>query len=237
MLVTIIYYLTHTGSSINRRMNLYDIPYAALNFTYDHSRVAEEILAHDLVQIPASQRFLAHRTFDLVEPLLYDQVTVVTETGIREGTIPSWHGYSFTHVPGVPFSQYGGNAARIQHEQWQWKPHARCDYIKEITEQLGFTQVQNVRAMLLDPPGFGPVHCDLPPGSDYYQRHVSVTLNVQSGGQPLIAEIGGVQQAIDAPCFMFRDDCWHGVGQVSSRRIQLRINGLVDQDRLARWLP
>ena len=38
------------------------------------------------------------------------------------------------------------------------------------------------------------------------------------------------------PCFIFEDDCWHGVGQVSSRRTQVRINGIVNQDILSSYL-
>ena len=38
------------------------------------------------------------------------------------------------------------------------------------------------------------------------------------------------------PCFIFQDNCWHGVGIVSSRRTQLRINGKVDSTILNKYL-
>jgi hypothetical protein len=213
-------------------MNIFNLRYAKLDYHYDQARVREEILAHSFVDIPASQQFLSARTFDLVDPSLYDQVTVVQGQEILHGTLPSWQGYSFTHIPGDRMSSYGGNRSRLGSEQWQWKPQAQCDYIKQITEDLGFTSVQNVRAMSLKPPGFGPVHNDLPFSSDYYSDHISVTLNIESGGQPLTAMIDGQIREFNDSCFLFRDDCWHGVGQVTSQRIQLRINGQVDRDRI-----
>lgn len=213
-------------------MSIFNTRYLRLNFSYDKARVAKEILQHEFTDIPAIKKFLNLRPFDLVENELYNNVTVLTEYGIVPGSIPSWKGYSFTHVPGDMMSSYGGNLSRLKHENWEWKDNANCPYIKEIVSQLGFISVQNVRAMLLDPPGFGPVHNDVPPDSNYYGTHVSITLNIADGGQPLVAMIDNNLVEINDDCFMFRDDCWHGVGCVSSQRVQLRINGIVEEARL-----
>lgn len=213
-------------------MSIFNTRYLRLNFSYDKARVAKEILQHQFTDIPAIKQFLNLRPFDLVKKELYDNVTVLTEYGIVPGTIPSWKGYSFTHVPGDTMSSYGGNLSRIKHKNWAWKADANCPYIKELVSRLGFTSVQNVRAMLLDPPGFGPVHNDVPPDSNYYNNHVSITLNIADGGQPLVAMIDNNLVEFNDDCFIFRDDCWHGVGLVSSQRIQLRINGIVDEARL-----
>lgn len=213
-------------------MSIFNTRYLRLNFSYDKARVAKEILQHQFTDIPAIKQFLNLRPFDLVKKELYDNVTVLTEYGIVPGSVPSWKGYSFTHVPGDTMSSYGGNLSRIKHENWAWKDSANCPYIKELVSQLGFTSVQNVRAMLLDPPGFGPVHNDVPTDSNYYDNHVSITLNIADGGQPLVAMIDNNLVEFNDECFIFRDDCWHGVGLVSSQRIQLRINGIVDEARL-----
>ena len=213
-------------------MTIFNTRYAGLNFSYDKENVTKEILQHRFTEIPAIKKFLNLRPFDLVEKSLYDKVTVLTDHGIVQGSIPSWKGYSFTHVPGDMMSNYGGNLSRIKHENWIWKDDANCPYIKQLVENLGFTSVQNVRAMVLDSPGFGPVHNDLPPDSNYYDNHISITLNITDGGQPLVAMIDGNLVEINDACFMFRDDCWHGVGLVSSQRIQLRINGIVDETKL-----
>jgi hypothetical protein len=213
-------------------MSIFNGQYISLNFFYDKARVAEEILQHKFTDIPAIKQFLSLRPFDLVEQSLYDKVTVLTEYGIIRGSVPSWKGYSFTHVLGDMMSNYGSNLSRIKYENWTWKDDANCPYIKEIVSQLGFTSVQNVRAMLLDPPGFGPVHNDLPLDSNYYDNHVSITLNIADGGKPLVAMIDSNLIEINDDCFIFRDNCWHGVGLVSSQRIQLRINGVIDEARL-----
>jgi hypothetical protein len=213
--------------------NLFSYRYARLNFSYDKERVKQEILQHFLTDIPAIKQYLDLRPFDLVPKELYEKITVLTEQGIVKGELPSWKGYSFTHVPGDRMSSYGGNLTRIKFDIWAWKDDANCPYIKEIVESLGFDQIQNIRSMILQPPGFGPVHNDVPPNSDYYNDHVSVTLNISNGGKPLVALIDSSLKEFNDDCFIFRDDCWHGVGLVEFPRIQLRINGKINADRLA----
>jgi hypothetical protein len=213
-------------------MSIFTTRYSKLNFSYDKGKVAKEILQHQLIDIPPIKQYLNFRPFDLVDKSLYDQVTVLTTRGIEHGILPSWQGYSFTHVPGDQMSRYGGNLSRLEHEKWEWKSDANCEYIKEIVDRLGFINIQNVRAMLLSPPGFGPVHNDVPPKTSYYDKHISITLNVADGGMPLVAMIDGSLKEYNDDCFIFQDNCWHGVGQVSSQRIQLRINGTVDEDKL-----
>jgi hypothetical protein len=213
--------------------NLFSYRYARLNFSYDKEKVKQEILQHTPTDIPAIKQYLDLRPFDLVPKSLYEKITVVTDQGIVKGEIPSWQGYSFTHVPGDRMSAYGGNLTRIKFDNWEWKADANCPYIQELVNSLGFEQIQNVRSMMLDPPGFGPVHNDVPPNSDYYNNHVSITLNISNGGKPLVALIDNTLREFDDDCFIFRDDCWHGVGLVDMPRIQLRINGKMNADRLA----
>lgn len=217
-------------------MSIFNIRYARLNFSYDKEILKSEIFQHRFVDIPAIKEFLSLRPFDIVDPILYEKITVLTSRGILTGELPSWKGYSFTEISGDTISSYGGNLSRIRSDDWQWKDDANCPYIKQIVNELGFIKIQNVRAMLLDPPGFGPVHNDVPPDSNYYDNHVSITLNVANGGQPLIALIGNKLVECNDDCFIFRDDCWHGVGLVESQRIQLRINGIVDSTIFSKFI-
>lgn len=212
--------------------------YKKLNFNYDKNKLLNEVFKHEhnFTEIPATKEFLQYRPFDIVDPVLYDQVTTVSSLGITKGPIPSWQGYSFTHVPSDRMSTYGGNTLRLKYENWCWKEDADCDYLKFIVNELGFTHIQNIRAMVIKPPGFGPVHCDVPPAIDYYKEHTSVTFNLEDGGQPLIALINNQQIECNDPCFLFEDNCWHGVGQVTSRRTQLRINGKVNQEKFNNYL-
>lgn len=218
-------------------MSIFNIRYSKLNFSYDKKKLADEIQKHEFTDIPAIRQFLNLRPFDLVEKSLYDKVTLITERGIIPGELPSWKGYSFTHVPGDMLSSYGSNLSRMRYEDWVWKDDADCPYIKELISKLGFVKVQNVRAMTLEPPGFGPVHNDVPPHSKYYDNHVSITFNISDGGMPLVALIDDKLIEINDDCFIFRDDCWHGVGLVSSKRVQLRINGIIDEKKLNEILP
>jgi hypothetical protein len=208
--------------------------YQKLFFNYNKEILINEIFQNekDFVDIPATKEYLQYRPFDIVDKTMYEKVTTVSGVGIQKGILPSWRGFSFTHVPKDPITNYGGNLSRLKHEEWTWKPTLECSYIKSLVLELGFTQIQNIRVMVIEPPGFGPVHLDVPPGVDYYKDHVSITLNVEDGGVPLIAMIDGKLTECNDPCFIFQDDCWHGVGVVKSRRTQLRINGKVDQNQL-----
>jgi hypothetical protein len=210
-------------------MSIFNIRYSRLNFSYDKKKLSDEINHYEFTDIPPIKQFLNTRPFNLVDNSLYEKVTLITETGITQGELPSWKGYSFTHVPGDLLSSYGSNLSRMRFENWEWKEDSECPYIRQIISDLGFIKVQNVRAMSLEPPGFGPVHNDVPPHSKYYDNHVSVTLNISDGGMPLTALIDDKLLEINDDCFMFRDDCWHGVGLVTSKRLQLRINGIVDE--------
>jgi hypothetical protein len=212
--------------------------YKKLNFNYDKNKLLKEVFQHEhnFIEIPATKEFLQYRPFDIVDPKLYDQVTTISSLEITKGHIPSWQGYSFTHVPGDRMSAYGGNTLRLKYENWCWKDDANCDYLKFIVNELGFTQIQNIRAMVINPPGFGPVHCDVPPAVDYYKEHTSVTFNLEDGGQPLIALIDNQKVECNDPCFLFEDNCWHGVGQVTSRRTQLRINGKMNRGKLNEYI-
>ena len=212
--------------------------YQKLSFNYDKEILLKEIFQHsqNFVDIPASKEYLQYRPFDIVDNTLYENVTTVSKSGVQRGTIPTWKGYSFSHVPLDPMSMYGGNVFKLKHETWEWKKYSNCSYIQLLAEQLGFVQIQNVRSMVIEPPGFGPVHCDIPEDSDYYKNHISITFNIENGGVPLIAMIDGSLVECDDPCFVFQDNCWHGVGVVTSRRTQLRINGVVDYQKFSQYI-
>jgi len=214
------------------------IKHIELNFKYDKQRVIEEIFNHSsmFVHIPPAKMPLRFRTFDLVDPSLYQKITTVGINGIEWGKITTWRGLSFTHIPGNKSSEYGSNSLRELDVNWEWRPNIHCIYIQDIVQRLGFTKVQTVRAMTINPPGFGPVHCDLVPNSKYYQDHISVTLNLENGGQPLVAMVENKLVEIDNDCFVFYDDCWHGVDLVKSRRTQVRINGIVDKNILNQYI-
>jgi hypothetical protein len=78
--------------------------------------------------------------------------------------------------------------------------------------------------MLLPAGGIGLVHHDS--GEAYYINNISITLNVNSGGSPMIFLCEDQQYSVETdPAFLFQDCCLHGVPKVSSNRLQVRING------------
>jgi hypothetical protein len=205
--------------------------YKKLNYVYDNNKVLAEIFAQssNFINIFASKATFEQRPFSIVPDEMYEKVDAIESNGKSvAGAISSWQGFNFTHIPGDPSSVVGKNKDRLIKENWEWKPNIECTYLKTIVQDLGFISIQNIRAMVMQSGGFGPVHSDIVLKNDYYQKHTSVTLNIEDGGQPLTALIDGKMYELNDPCFVFEDDCWHGVGIVSSRRTQLRINGVVD---------
>jgi hypothetical protein len=205
--------------------------YKKLNYSYDKQQVLAEIYSHadKFINLYPSREAFKQRPFSIVPDELYEKVSILEKDGsITTGSLCTWQGFNFTHIPGDSVSAIGQNKDRLTKEHWQWKPDIDCWYLKKIVNDLGFTSIQNIRAMVMNPGGFGPVHSDITAGNNYYKTHTSVTLNIEDGGQPLVALIDGQLHQLNDTCFVFEDDCWHGVGLVSSRRTQLRINGVVD---------
>ena len=205
--------------------------YKKLNYVYNKDKVLTEIFAQtsNFVNIFSRRETFKQRPFSIVPDEMYEKVDAIESNGkLVPGVISSWKGFNFTHIPGDTISNIGQNKDRLTKENWEWKPAVECTYLKKIVQDLGFISIQNVRAMVMQPGGFGPVHSDILLKNSYYQKHTSVTLNIENGDQPLTALIDGEMYELNDPCFVFEDDCWHGVGIVSSRRTQLRINGVVD---------
>ena len=215
--------------------------YKKLNYQYDHSKVIEEIYRNQnqFVEISASMAASEGRPFDIVSKELYDQVKFGStesndQTNVQR-TIPSWYGFCFTYISGNNESLIGKNKFRLSKASWIWRPDINCPYIQKIARDLGYIKLQNVRAMMINPPGFGPVHRDVYPGLGYFKTHTSITLNIESGGQPLVAQFDSKFNELNDECYIFNDDCWHGVGVVTSRRTQLRFNGTVNLDSLKKY--
>ena len=205
--------------------------YKKVNYPYDKDKVLAEIFSQssNFVNIFSRRETFKNRPFSIVPDEMYEKVDAIEANGkLVPGAISSWKGFNFTHIPGDLSSNIGQNKDRLIKENWEWKPDVQCQYLKKIVQDLGFVSIQNIRAMVMQPGGFGPVHSDIVLKNDYYQKHTSVTLNIEDGGQPLTALIDGKMYELNDSCFVFEDDCWHGVGIVSSRRTQLRINGVVD---------
>jgi len=213
---------------IRKLLLLTMIKYQKLFYEYDKNKLINEILSNRpyFHHMPPDFLTLKRRKFSLIDGKDYNDLTIVHESNIIAGKINSWQGVSFTYKKGLNESKSGKNSLRSQYDEWNWRYELNSNYLQEIVKELGFYEVQNVRAMIIDPPGFGPVHKDAcQPG--YYDKNISVTLNLQNGSKPLVALLDDSLVEIDEDVFIFQDDCWHGVGTVVSQRIQVRINGKV----------
>lgn len=213
--------------------------YKKLNYNYDKELILAEIFSHvdKFINLYPRRETFNQRPFSIVSDELYEKLTALEKDGtVTTGSFSAWQGFSFTHIPGDRLSEIGQNKDRLTKENWQWKPNVDCQYLKKIVKDLGFTSIQNIRVMVINAGGFGPVHSDIISSNNYYETHTSVTLNIEDGGQALVALINGQLHELNDPCFIFEDDCWHGVGVVSSRRTQVRINGIANKDILNSYL-
>lgn len=200
--------------------------YQKLNFKFSKKKLIEEVLSNSMHfhQMPPDFLTLKTRKFSIINGGDYDKVTVAGVNAVLQGQIDSWKGLCFTYKKGEAISKSGKNSLRSYLNDWSWRKDLNCSYLIEIVKELGFYEIQNVRVMIIEPGGFGPVHKDAC-AENYYNDHVSVTLNLADGGKPLLALINEELIEINDDAFVFCDNCWHGVGKVNSRRIQIRING------------
>lgn len=203
--------------------------YRKLNFEYNKIKLTKEILSNagHFHQMPPDFLTIKKRKFSILDSGDYEKLTLVNGDKILKGQYDSWKGLCFTHKKGEYVSLSGKNNLRSLLKEWSWREDLNSNYLIQIVNELGFYEIQNVRVMIIDTNNFGPVHkdaCD----ENYYDDHVSVTLNLEDGGKPLLALINEELIEINDDAFIFCDNCWHGVGRVNSRRIQVRINGKSD---------
>lgn len=210
-------------------ISLQDIRFAAVNIEYDQHKLASEALSlrKFYKAIPA------HKKWARLHPKIFvgtekeiNEVTVVDDDHLMiNRKLPSWYGLSLTHIPGEKWSDLGSNNVRNDStEAWVWRSDVDAPYLRELVESLEFDQLHSVRVMLLPTNSIGLVHMDS--AGNYYKEHVSLTLNVNSGGSPIIFLEKDRTYSIESDrAFLFRDDCYHGVPRVRDTRIQIRING------------
>lgn len=205
------------------------VKFAELDFNYDREKLEKEILSIRSVfeQMPASMLWARpHKDINVGTHKEILTVTVIDpEDNIIHRELPSWEGLSLTYIPGQPKSVLGGNRYRNTHNgSWSWRDDVEVPYLKELVESLQFEELHSVRIMVLPAGSIGLVHVDST--DTYYLNNISVTLNVNSGGSPIIFKRGESTYSVEEPgAFLFQDNCPHGVPRVYQDRVQVRING------------
>jgi len=210
-------------------ISLPEIRFAKVNLDYDKHKLASEVLGlrKNFKSIPA------HKKWARMHPKIFvgtqkeiEEVTVVdSDRQLVKRKLHPWYGASLTHVPGEYLSNLGTNEIRNSSTSaWEWREDISAPYLRSIVELLNFEQLHSVRVMMLPANSIGLVHMDS--GGDYYKDHISLTLNVENGGSPILfLEKDKIYSVENESAFLFRDDCYHGVPRVVSDRIQIRING------------
>lgn len=211
-----------------RSKRLSEIRFAQLTYMFDKPRLRAEIDATrgEWRDLPTLRQFLEEPPFDVVPRALLAEMSCYDyRTGrIESRTYKSWRGCSLTHLPGDALSRTGTVRLRNHHRSaWKWR--GAFPYTQHLCDALGFRELHTVRVLALGPNTFGPVHIDDPRGHYYRDDCVSVTLSIAEGGASLLYLDNGRISAAEGDCFIFADDCWHGVTMTSEERLQLRISG------------
>jgi hypothetical protein len=227
-------------------MNIWKIRFANLNFDYDQYKVAQEINNLTVLEghVPYKSR-LVHQaklplfTEEQLNNLNWD--AEVTEKNIQQSK-GLWKSCSLTyldtdnkdrsmyqHDPNFLHRDTNQYVRNNNTTNWTWREDINVPYIKQLVDSFNFKVLANVRVLSMDAGCIGLVHNDDVDGKFYKKLGFSITLNISSGGSPLVYTENGQRYDLNpGKCFAFRDDCWHGVPETTSRRIQLRINGIPD---------
>ena len=216
-------------------MNIWKIRFANLNFDYDCDRVAEEIrnltIMQDLISNKskmANQERLPLFTKQQLDKVIWDTDITPQNADKSKGI---WKSCSLTYLDAhKERSLLGQPGLRNNHIiPWQWREDIHIPYIKQIVSAFNFKVLTTVRVLTMDAGCIGLVHNDDLEGKFYKSLGYSVTLNVSDGGSTLVYTENGQRRDLKPDkCFVFRDDCWHGIPETTSHRIQIRINGIPD---------
>jgi hypothetical protein len=212
------------------------IRYATLNFSYDKEKLTSEVMAYEhlLEQVYAASGPLRRRPFNTVSEERYKQLEDTWEPNATVVPITGWLGYNFTRVVDNPDIKSGIIPIREKHEHWEWQPELNLPYLKSLVEGLGFTQFRTIKLYTLEPMHFVPVHADS--STAYYENNISATFGIDNGGTMLTTHDKRRLYKIESDCFIFRDDCWHGTGEATSKRILVRISGKADESKISQYI-
>ena len=220
-------------------MDIHNIRFANLDFEYDVERASAEIAAlEDKMEILYLQKGIEKNQYRL--PLFTEeQINNITlwdpvEERYIFKDFQAWKGTSLTYRNDLKTASNTG-AYRFRNNaidaEWDWREDIAVPYIRQLVESLQFVRLHTVRVFWLNAGSIGMVHNDDPTQTYYKDKGFSLTLNLKSGGSPLVFLNGDQRHDVHpGKCFIFKDDCWHGVPQVSSTRMQIRINGVIDED-------
>jgi len=237
--------------------------YAKLNIDFDPTIFIDE---YDNCILPAARQIRSlesvwsntrqlNQSWGMVDPDLYDKISVETECGISDG-IPQFDITQLLELHLVDSdSEYvklragiGGSTMRNHHlhRLYKLKPEFKQLKIVEfILKKLPFQRIVSIHCVSMEPGSFACIHRDLRYEFDsgtsftknlgvnngvYQQGHVIMVLNLSDGGVPLWWSLDGADNKTvlksNDPVYLSSDYFLHGVPVCTSRRRQIRITGV-----------
>lgn len=228
--------------------------YAPSTIQFDAQLLKDEISEHLLDQvlvnaIPTNPESLYSPSFEIAGLAdIRDTTHAIWNptTGERQyvkKAINSYETINLTYLPNIKESGYRNsfveNGKQIffreyDPKSWRWREDLKTPYIRQVVEQLGFSQVTQVTCIIMRPPAIGLVHRDIYSNKNFYKNGFgSLSIIVTSGGAHLVIDVNGQRVPVkaDGSIYHFDDSFMHGLTRTQDVRYAYRIFGLIDREK------
>jgi hypothetical protein len=231
-------------------MNLLDLAYAPLRTPEaDFRAMTAEVLRYksEMNTSPVAVRFFDEQFLGslprLASPESYDKVARWDNDAKQmvkrsKDAKVTFHALNFT--TSATWKSDPGKAGlavrnQMKHHSWHWNERFELPKTRAfITDLLQPREVMLCRALVCEREKFVPFHVDRGNDDEREKGFVHVNFVLQSGGAPLVMQIGAELVEIRDRAFLFKDSHVHGVPVVSDEdRVVLSFAGAVDLDRVA----
>jgi hypothetical protein len=202
-----------------------------------------------------------NRAWGMVDPDIYDQCDIEDEnSNLLQRGRAQWQMTQLLYLETIDsdsdaakrYAYFGGSYMRNLYYKrtWNIKPEfENLSIVKYAYEQLPLTKIISMHCVSLEPGAFASIHRDgrtMPVAPEVVynnglrrQGYVSLVFNITDGGVPLYWALDG--EAVHTPiktnddCYLTSDYFLHGVPVCTSRRRQIRITG-IPNDQLAQYI-
>ena len=227
--------------------NLSKLVFCELDISYDHNLFAHEI---DSVLLPDSTQINATGRAGVKEFLeINRQWNMVPESDyLEENSNKAWYVNSLIYYDADDKdvrkgSELGSVLVRNRtltdsnlNSKWCWKEKYENLSLTKFIKSLPLTDIIHARLLYLPPGYMSVIHRDDRHSNEQFKLsknllsstgHLSITLNISTGGQPLFfaTDSSPVNKIFKPSTFIFNDYFMHGVPKVTSPRRQFRISG------------
>jgi hypothetical protein len=230
--------------TINIFMDIKNIRFAELDFSYDKEALKNEIFSLEQYAQPIPSIPTAHKPRLNNAHLMTDADWKKHEDDIKlhKVLLMKWHRMGLAYLPGntnTIFNRPHQRAHKMDQE-WLLRDDLQMPYIRQVIASLPIKQLHTVVMFTTKSKGMGLMHWD-DVGNYYEKGGVGITLNVDDGNTPMRfredLRLGTHETAIpDVRTYLFRDDCWHHIPPTVGRRVQLRISCIPEMESLEKMV-